>query len=195
MRKVAAQSVLVSVLTICLGSQSLAQHWSKKAYEASYDVQSAAGKNSLRMVTDGQGHTRNEITTPQGKMITIIDAPGKIMYSIVEAQHMIMKMPYQETSTGVTDEQSAKAVNAKSLGNKVIDGHPCHGWQTIKNDSTTESWTGDDIGCVVISTTKGPSSQSIMHLTKYSDAKPNPADFSVPSGYKVMEMPSGAAVR
>jgi hypothetical protein len=189
MRKVAAQSVMVSVLTICLGSQSLAQHWSKKAFDASYDVQSASGKTSMRMVTDGQGRSRNEMTTPTGKVVSIIDAPKKVMYSVMESQKMVMKMPYQESTATIIDEQSAKAANAKPLGIKVIDGHPCHGWQTVMKDATTESWIGDDIGCVVVSSTKTPNYTSGMKLLKYSAAKPSPSDFAVPSGYKVMDMP------
>lgn len=194
MRKVVAQSVMVSVLTVCLGSQSLAQHWSKKPFDATYDVQSAAGKNTLRMVTDGQGHMRNEMATASGKVITITDIPNKVMYSVMESQRMVMKMPYQD-APNITDEQSAKAVNAKSLGAKVIDGHPCHGWQTTQKDSTTESWTGDDIGCVVVSTTKAPGYTTGMKLVKYSPAKPSASDFVVPSGYKVMNMPGAAVVR
>lgn len=190
MRKVVAQSVVVSLLTVCLGSQSLAQHWSKKAFDATYDMQSAAGKGTLRMVNDGQGRMRNDMNLTSGKTTTIIDAPGKVMYSISEAQHMVVKMPYKDTSVNITDEQSAKAANAKSLGTKVIDGHPCHGWQTSMNDATTESWTGDDIGCVVLSTTKAPSYSTSMKLTKYSAAKPAASEFSVPAGYKVMEMPA-----
>lgn len=195
MRKVVAQSVMMSVLTVCLGSQSLAQHWTKKPFDATYDVQSAAGKSSLRMVTDGQGRVRNEMSTAAGKMISILDQPNKVMYSIMESQRMVMKMPYQETGAGITDEQSAKAMNAKSLGTKVIDGHPCHGWQTVSKGATTDSWTGDDIGCVVLSTTKGPGYDSSMKLLKYSANKPSPSDFAVPSGYKVMDMPGSAAVR
>lgn len=195
MRKVAAQSVMISLLTICLGSQSLAQHWSKKAFDATYDVQSASGKNSLRMVTDGQGHMRNEMTTSAGKVITITDIPNKVMYSVMESQRMVMKMPYSDAGSNITDEQTAKAVNAKSLGAKVIDGHPCHGWQTAQKDSTTESWTGDDIGCVVLSTTKAPGYTTGMKLVKYSPAKPSPSDFAVPSGYKVMNVPGAPTVR
>jgi len=194
MRKVVAQSVMVAGLTIFIGSQSLAQHWPKKPYDASYEVVSNAGRSSLRMVTDGQGRTRNEMTTTAGKMTSIIDAPAKVMYSIMESQRMVTKMPYTETNS-VSDEQSAKAANAKALGTKVIDSHPCHGWQTMNKDATTETWTGDDIGCVVLSTTKGPSYSSTMRLLKYSAAKPSPSDFVVPSGYKVMEMPAMPTVR
>lgn len=194
MRKVAAQSVMVSVLTICLGSQSLAQHWSKKAFDASYDVQSASGKTSLRMVTDGQGRSRQEMTTASGKVVSIIDAPNKMMYQVMESQRMVMKMPYQDSSVSITDEQSAKAANAKPLGVKVIDGHPCHGWQTVQKNATTESWIGDDIGCVVVSNTKAPDYTSGMKLLKYSAAKPSPSDFVIPSGYKVMDT-SGNVVR
>lgn len=185
---------MVSVLTIFIGSQSLAQHWSKKPFDASYEVTSAAGKNSLRMLNDGQGRVRNEMSTAAGKMTSIVDAPAKVMYSIMESQKMVTKMPYKEQPS-VTDEQSAKALNAKSLGVKVIDGHPCHGWQTVNKDATTETWTGDDIGCVVLSTTKGPSYSSTMRLLKYSAAKPSSSDFAVPSGYKVMEMPASPAIR
>ncbi len=194
MRKVAAQSVMVSVLTICLGSQSLAQHWSKKAFDASYDVQSASGKTSLRMVTDGQGRSRQEMSTSSGKVVSIIDAPNKMMYQVMESQRMVMKMPYQDSSVSITDEQSAKAANAKPLGVKVIDGHPCHGWQTVQKNATTESWIGDDIGCVVVSTTKAPDYTSGMKLLKYSATKPSPSDFVIPSGYKVMDT-SGNVVR
>lgn len=192
MKKVAVQSVMVSLLTVFIGSQSLAQHWSKKPFDATYDVHSAAGKTTLRMLTDGQGHVRNDMTTAAGKMISIIDIPNKVMYSIMESQHLATKLPYQDSGS-ITDEQSAKAANAKSLGAKVIDGHPCHGWQTVNKDTTTESWTGDDIGCVVFSTTKGPNYTSEMKLVKYSPTKPGASEFAVPSGYKLME--ANGAVR
>jgi hypothetical protein len=190
MNKVVAQTVILSVLTVCLCHQSHAQ-WSKKPFDATYEMQTNIGNQTLRMLNDGQGHVRNEMTTPSGKMVSLIDTPKKVMYSIMEAQKMVMRIPYNpDPATAITDETSAKAAKAVALGTKTIDGHPCHGWKTEVKGATTETWTGDDINCVVLSSTKGPSYSSTMKLKKYSAEAPVASLFSPPtSGYKMMEMP------
>lgn len=194
MRKVVAQSLVLSVLTICLGHQSFAQYWSKKPFDATYNMTASTGGATVRMICDGQGRQRNETATSSGKVVSIIDNNKKEMWSLIEAQRMAMRIPYNpDPATQATDTEGFKSMNAKALGTKVIDGHPCHGWQTVHQGTTVESWTGDDIGCLVYSTSKGKGYESSMKLVKFSATKPDPSMFSLPQGYKVMDVPGATS--
>jgi hypothetical protein len=154
----------------------------------------AAGQtNVMRMINDGQGHQRHESSTPQGKVISIIDYPNKVMWNLMEAQKMAMKIPFNPSSRGpsITDSQSAKQSGAKSLGTKVIDGHPCQGWEVSSQGTKSESWIGTDINNLVYSVSSSAQGQSTMRLKQYSAQAPSASLFTVPSDYKVMALPTG----
>ncbi len=185
--------VLSCLLLAGASSPSMAQSWSKKAYDATYDMTAGGRTMTMRMINDGQGHQRQETSTPQGKVISILDYPNKVMWSLMEAQKMAMKMPLNPSAGGpaINDAESAKQYNAKSLGTKVIDGHPCQGWQATTQGMTSESWIGNDINNLVYSVSSGPQGQSTMKLKQFSSAKPSPSLFTVPPDYKVMAIPTG----
>jgi len=193
MIRLRVMSALSCLLFASAWSTSLAQSWPTKAYDATYEMTAAGRTTSTRMINDGHGHQRHESSTPQGKVISIIDYPNKVMWNLMEAQKMAMKLPFNPSSSGasITDAQSAKQSNAKSLGTKVIDGHPCQGWQASVQGNTSESWIGTDINNLVYSVSSGPQGQSTMKLKQFSASAPSPSLFTVPSDYKVMSMPAG----
>lgn len=171
------------------GSQTM----TPPACDATYETASAGTSSVMRSVSDGKGHMRTETTTPQGKVVSIIDYPNSVMWSLIEAQKMAMKLPFDPNAGGpaIRDAQSAEKFGAKPLGVKVIDGHPCHGWQTTVQGTTSESWVGDDINTLVYSVSKGSYGESSMHLKSYSAAQPDPSLFTVPPDYTVTTAQSG----
>jgi len=188
---------LVSALSLLLcassWSPSLAQTWSTKPFDATYEIATGGRIILSRTINDGQGHQRQESSTPQGKVISILDYPNKVMWNLMEAQKMAMKLPLNPSSThpSITDQQSAKRSNAKSLGNKVIDGHPCQGWQASTQGMTSETWIGTDINNLVYAVSSGPQGQQTTRLKQFSAATPSASLFAVPPGYKVMALPAG----
>jgi len=192
MHKTAAQSLALGVMTLFLCANAWAQYGGKRAFDASFTVQGQTGTSTMRLMSDGKGHERQEFSSSAAGMVSLYDWNNKIIYNIMNNQKLVTKMPLtSEVKPPITDEKTAQAQHARALGLKVIDGHPCHGWQTDTQGYTSECWVADDLGIAVQSSTKGPNTSSLVKLTKYSATAPVASLFEVPAGYKVMEIPVG----
>ncbi|HEY9785118.1 MAG TPA: hypothetical protein V6D17_06925 [Candidatus Obscuribacterales bacterium] len=170
-----------------------AAQWVQKPIDATYEVSSATGTIIYRCVLDGKGRQRHEMPTPRGRLITLVDLTTKSMVYIVEAQRVAMKMPCTpDPRLAVWDPKMAQNFKGKvkELGVRIIDGHPCQGWEAEANGMSVESWIATDIGALMFSTCHGAGFVSTTKLVNYSLAKPDPSNFSVPSGFKIMEMAS-----
>lgn len=185
--------MIFSAIALCIPAQ--AQTWEKKAYDATYEMQSPAGTMIQRRITDGKGRIRMEMTMPQGqKMTTIYDMPNQVSYMVIDQSRMVMKNKL-DSKTGpkgpkMTSAEKAKEMGATPLGAKVIDGHPCHGFRHTSEGGTTEAWIGDDIGTLVFLTSNAPrAGKMTMKLKDYKASTPSDGLFQPPSGYQVMNMP------
>ncbi len=159
-----------------------------KVYDANYVCVSPAGKTEMRLTSDGKGKLRSESKAATYKVVSISDYPGKVCYSIMEAQKMITKMPLKQGYEGNMDAETAKKKNAKDLGVKSIDGRSCHGWSYKENGVESEVWVDNSAQVLVKSTTKASGTTTTMQLTKISTAAPAAELFVIPSGYKVMSI-------
>jgi hypothetical protein len=184
------QLALASVAALALSSgAAIAQEGPKQAFDATYVTAGPAGSSTVRMVSDGKGHMRTETITMGQKMVSILDYPGKVAITLIEAQKMAMKTPLKP-GTDVHDTESAKKANAKSLGARVVNGHPSHGWEyQIPGGGISEVWTGDDINYLVKSITNTPQGKMTMELKEFKKSAPGPEAFQIPAGYKMMAMP------
>lgn len=182
---------LITALALALGSSAtgLAMEGPKTSFDATYTTSGTAGGSTLRMVSDGKGHMRTETSTSGQKFITIMDYPAKTAVTLIEAQKMAMKSTLKD-SPDVHDIESAKKMNAKSLGAKVVAGHPCHGWEYPIQGGKCQVWTGDDINYLVKSETTTAQGTTGMDLKSFTKASPGPDQFAVPAGYKMMVMPA-----
>ncbi len=79
--------------------------------------------------------------------------------------------------------------NQKSIGSKVVDSHPCHGYETKQSDSVQQFWIGDDIDNLVHSEVTSKVGKSVISLKSYSKTAPKTDLLAIPSGYKEMKMP------
>jgi len=177
-----------------LSSPAQGQLWPKKAYDATYEITARSGQTTHRLISDGQGHVRSESTDASGKVraIMISDYPNRTALSLMPAQRICMKIPLRPASMQAVDEAALRQRHAQPLGVKIIDGHPCHGFRYSNDGFTTDTWVGDDIGTMVESSTSGGQiGQSTMRLKSFSSVTPNSSLFSVPSDYKIMQLPLG----
>lgn len=190
MKRVLALGVVVSVLMALSASAAIAQEFPKIVFDATYKASGPAGNTDMRTISDGKGHLRQETATHGMKIVSIVDYPGKVSYTIMEAQKSVFKTPLtQQTTPDVHDDASAKKANAKSLGTKVIAGHPCHGWEYKTSQGTSTIWRGDDIQYLVKSETVTPNGTMTMELTSWSTKAPAADAFKVPDGYAVSSLP------
>lgn len=174
---------VVSLTFSCINA--IAQEAPKAAFDATFVAGGPAGSSTVRMVSDGKGHMRTETKTNGQTFVTIMDYPGKVAYTVLDAQKMVMKTPLTAT-TEVHDSESAKKAKAKSLGAKTVNGHPCHGWEYTIPGGKSEVWTGDDINYLVKSETTTKQGKMTMDLKTWAAPKLGANDFKVPTGYKVM---------
>jgi len=186
-RIVAGLVSLVTALVCC--SAALAVDYPKKAFDASYDLTAPTGNNTMRMCSDGKGRMRTETVTPGARVVTISDYPNLVSITILDAQKMAIKSKLTADSYQGSESADMKKKGAKDIGNKVVAGHPCHGWEYNQpaTKTVTQVWIGNDIDWLVQSNTQLPNGKSVMTLKSFAAKAPDASLFSmtVPAGYKV----------
>ena len=163
--------------------------YAKKAFDVTLLNKTSTGDSTVRSTSDGKGKIRSEVDTKGQKSISIMDYPAGTITSLMVAQKMMLKMALPKADDVVTDAETAKKAGAKDLGTKTISGHPCHGWEVKKGDTTVQTWVGDDIHYLVHSETHSPKMNLSTDLKSYSAKAPDATFFDVPPGYKEMKMP------
>lgn len=190
------RAILASLFTLSLAALAATAaelDYPKQVFDAVYTSQDPkTGSHTMRMISDGKGHMRMETNANGMKSASIMDYPNKVCTTLMETQKMAVKMPLSTSKGQITDEASAKKENAKSLGQKTIDGHPCHGYEHSEANSTSRVWIGDDIHYMVRSEAVTPNGTMVMDLKSWSTAAPSADLFVVPAGYKEMKMPIGS---
>ena len=164
-----------------------------KPYDATYGRTSVNGTSSYRVCSDGKGCLRIENDSPGmgRKQVTIINFSKNEMFFLLTKQKMAMCMNVQPGSTPASslDEKDIKTLGGKALGEKIIDGHPCHGWRYTANNPSgnidVETWMGDDTGCRVQSESRGPQGLETEHLISFSATTPSREAYQIPEGYTV----------
>jgi len=173
------------------------------AYDATYEMTksytaAAGSKTIIHEMSDGKGHVRKESTEsfPNGQTerssTDIYDYSDNMMTRLMDDQKMYITMPIPsgfELLAHTIDEEHLKNFrpNAKSLGTRVIDGHPCRGYELSVDDnvaSTVQLWIADDIHCMVQSETTLPNGKELLALKSFSHKAPANDLSAVPSGYK-----------
>jgi hypothetical protein len=180
------------IVTLLCASAACAQEGPKQAFDATYIARGPGGSaTTIHMISDGKGHLRNETTTNGTKMVSITDFPNHCVYTVLDAQKVVMKMPMRSSGQAdIHDNESARKANATPLGSKIIAGHPCHGWAARTEAGTNNLWIGDDIDHMVRSESKFKTGQTAtMELKSWDKSTPSPSLFQAPAGYKVTQMP------
>lgn len=188
--KVAKLLVATVVATAASGNlATMAVDYPTKAFDLTYSMTTPTGSSQMRMASDGKGKVLTQQTVASMKVTSVADYPAKIMYSIMDAQKMVYKMKMPDQQGNIMTDEAAKKLQAKSLGTKVIDGHPCKGWLYSQNNTSTETWLATDLEAAVKSITKTPQGTTTMTLKSASTKTPDPSLFAIPSGYKVVQSP------
>ena len=133
-------------------------------------------------MSDGKGHMRSETSDKNGiTQISIMDYPQHTLLTTmdVNGHKQFMKSPLPDY-----EGDDAFKKDAKDLGTKVIDNHPCHGYEvTHKNGLSTDIWYGDDTRCAVLTESVGPTQKTITKLKSWVGTAPS-FSMSLPGEYK-----------
>lgn len=184
MRSSFASVLVVLGIAASLAVSAGAQNGPKIPFQATFEHTQAGTVTRQTTYSDGRGHMRSEYTGQNGTVTaSIMDFPAKCMYSINDPLKTVMKMPLD--SKWRTDDDYMTKMKAQKLAPRVIDGHPCTGWQYNTDGHVTQIWTGTDTDCTVLMTTDNAPT---MRLKTFARTNPPAQLFAVPAGYKVQDM-------
>lgn len=169
--------------------QANGSEYTKVPYKASYSYKSPQGSQTMKIVNDGKGKMRTDTMAPSGTVISIVDYKNDTAISLIQAQKLAVKTKMKQTPS-VTDEKSAKAHGAKSIGKKKILKRDCQGWEYTVPTGKSTVWVDKTSGCAFESITKTPQGEYVMKITEFSPVAPAESMFNIPAGYKVMNSPS-----
>lgn len=182
-RRLMQLAVIIGILSLSL-VPALAQLPPERPFDAVYQTLTDPSQAmQTRVICDGRGHTRSESTISGQKYISVMDSAKRVCYALNAQLKTATKVPFDTAAY----HDPAYAKSQKPIGVKVVDGHHCHGWQMNSDGHQTQSWIADDIGCTVLVTVDN---KPLMRLVKYQPYVPNPSLFSIPSDYKIVEMPT-----
>jgi hypothetical protein len=173
---------------IALGTMipaAVAGEYPTKTFDAKYDIKASSGNTQLRMISDGKGHFKTETSASGFKSVTIVDYLGKKQTTLIEQGKIAMQSKLPSGTGYVCDDSSAKTQGAKSIGNKQIAGHPCHGYEYKTPGGKSEVWIADDVGVLVQSSTDTAAGKISYSLISVSTKAPGADEFKVPAGYKL----------
>lgn len=183
--------ILVTVAALAapylMASPTMAFDYPKKAYDATYEMVNPQGKSEMRMASDGKGLTLTKTEMSGQKTRMIADFKKGETTTLLDTAKMAMKSKMTESTAQSYEDDWYKKKKAKSLGTKVVNGHPSHGWEYTQDGTTSQTWVGDDCKIMTQSTTESKYGKTTMNLKKLGPA-PAATEFSaaIPAGYKVM---------
>lgn len=173
-----------------------------KQQDLTYKVSmTGPGIGKYRIITDGRGHVREEVTFFGVTTVNILDyvSAKRIRISEIDRTARVSNFPQKPQGmqgTDIIDDESARKAGAKFIGDKTIGGHFCHGYQTQIFDTISKIWVDNKTHQMICREDKQASNHnigSIMLLENSSNNIPNPDVFKIPFGYK--EIPPNNIVK
>lgn len=180
--------LLVASGAVTIGG-AMAEGFFPPAYDAVYRETTSKGVTAKEhRMSDGRGHMRIETSQPGQKNTKIWDYQNRVTYSLIESQQKYMKGPM--TSIGaITDADSVRKLNGTPIGERTIEGHPCHGFEIRNGQTVSQIWIGDDIRIPVYGETNTPGGKTVKTLVSYSGRAPSGDLMAIPSGYQAVQAP------
>ena len=178
MRKVA---VTLSFATLATVNSAWAADY-PEAYDSTYESTiQGVGTQQIHYMSDGKGHMRTETTDSKGETsIVLMDYPQHTLISTlnINGQKRFMKAPLPDYQPGPWKQGS------KELGAKVIDDHPCHGYEkTYPNGQTSQIWVDDNTNATVLTETVGSDPKITSKMKTYVNKAPS-FSMDLPGDYK-----------
>jgi cytochrome oxidase Cu insertion factor (SCO1/SenC/PrrC family) len=162
-----------------------------KAFSADVEVTGQDGTVINQKMYADDGKVRSELNVHGMSMTVIVRPDQQHVYSILEAQKMVMVMPYDPAKS---NQEVAAATGLDGayvkVGATVINGTPCTEYKlTSKQNKVYEVWV-DDAQKIPVKMVAEDHSFS-MFFRNYKVGPQDPLLFEPPSaGYQVMTMPS-----
>lgn len=176
---------LVLIATLIMSAPSVMAQENKgynKTYDASYDYYMPSGVTSMRLSCDGNGRIRAETVMNGRSHVSITDYNAKASFGIDDVTKTVSKMALQNPPGAPPESEKV------SLGEKVVNGHNCDGWQSTSNGHKTEAWIDKELGCTVLMTIDDKPKMKLRSATATNIGSQY---FAPPAGYRRLDMDAG----
>ncbi|HEY9793968.1 MAG TPA: energy transducer TonB [Candidatus Obscuribacterales bacterium] len=173
-----------------------------KPYESVYEAPSANGKSTTRQMWDGK-HIRFDTDD----LSIIFDFPGKTVISLLNREKKCFKIPMTadrfssimlDPRRQALSAEQRQALSGKELGAKVVNGHPCHGYEYSVDNAGHEKvvstiWIGDDTQNMMVQFEHANLSGKsvITALKSYKEGIPEEDLLKISDGFVEMKSPAG----
>ncbi len=189
------QCILVVLLSSGCGQQNSSPHSeslvgstnpaskASKAYQLTYLVPAGNMISEQRQCSDGAGRLRIEVggISSVPLMINVYDMNRNQVTSWTDGTDRFTRRPLGTGEQQIFATTPPAGKGTESLGEKEIDGHPCHGWRFVSpNGLQSEMWVDDVYGCMVKTIRGG----ATIEIEKFSNEPPSASLFDPPAGYK-----------
>ena len=179
--------VLVISLALCLPA------W---AAEFSADLHMSLGQRTMKGRIFVKGlKQRLEFSSPQGKVITLVDLKTHKSWVLMPAAKMYMESPMRSRS-GIYD--AVKGVKALPPGARKVasgkkSGYVCDVYELKnKKGNTVKIWMARKLDYPIFTLTNDPNMGQVASLLKnIKQARQPESLFKIPAGYRAMPMGAG----
>jgi hypothetical protein len=155
----------------------------------------------------GLNFTMVQVADPVAGYFYVIDSANQVAHRMV-AQSSGPSKPNSPNPTSRTLPDGTE-ITVESLGTSTMLGVPVVGTKTTTTypvgsrlgkdrpvTATNESWTSPRLGVLISSTNSQPAgSVTAMTMKDFNTAEPDPALFTVPSGYKIVDETGGFTIK
>ncbi|HEY9787981.1 MAG TPA: hypothetical protein V6D17_21515 [Candidatus Obscuribacterales bacterium] len=150
-----------------------------KPYQATFSVPAGTTVMEQRQYSDGKGRIRLDVPFMESRRsINVYDLKKNEKLSWTEGTGEYLRETLNRDEVPFLSKEKLQSQSTPSLGDKVIDGHPCVGFGGPQG----EIWIDPRYGIAVLSTSGGAS----IKLTSFRETAPSDSLFEVPAGYRQM---------
>lgn len=160
-----------------------------KQFSADQTITTKEGKTITDKIYMDDGKVRTEMSMSGMQIISIIRPDLKKIYTVMDAQKMVMEMPYDAAKIMKNLPPTTGDGKFETIGPDTVDGVACTKYKvTNKNGKVFFMWNDAAKKTPVKMTSEDG---TFVMLWKNYQAGPQPASlFEPPSGYQVMAMPA-----
>jgi len=164
-----------------------------KQYSAEMVITTKDGQTLTQKINSDNGKIRSEGGMSGMTMVSIVRPDLKKMYTVMDAQKMVMEMAYDPATHPMPGATTADDGKFEVVGPETVEGVSCTKYKmTGKDGKVVFFWVDTDKKALVKMV---PEDGSVTIVWKNFVTGPQAASlFEPPTGYKVMQMPTGAGM-
>lgn len=181
-------SVTAMVAPYLMAPAALAFQGPTDAYLAEYEIVSPKGKFYMNIASDGKGMAVMKTNNEGREVYTFSDYNAGVITKVDVTHKAALKNKMTASDESNYKMDVIRKAASKELGSKVVEGHPCKGYEQKNGDNTGQIWIGDDCNLIVLSEATESTGKTTLTLKKNTD-KPDPSLFiiEIPKDYQLYD--------